>query len=168
MAVVPNARAGLEAATRATVIQLRAPDMSARELEREARDLTAASPVPVLVSGRCDVALATLAAGVNLPERDISVADARSLMGDRIVGRSVHSLEAALAAEQEGASYVIFGPVFESTSHPGATPVGLQALGEVARALRIPVVAIGGIDEDRVAQVHAAGASGFAAIGMFA
>jgi len=98
MAVVPDAGAGLRAAAHASVIQLRAPGLSTRELEREARDLVAASPVPVLVSSRCDVALASGAAGVNLPERDVPVASARRLLGGALVGRSVHSLEAAVEA----------------------------------------------------------------------
>ena len=167
MAVVAGARAGLHAAPRATILQLRAPELSARELEANAAELVAASPVPVVVSSRCDIALASGAAGVNLPERDISIRDARSILGDRLVGRSVHSLEAAMQAERDGADFVIFGPVWESESHPGSHPKGLEALAQVAHALRIPVVAIGGVDEERIAACHDAGAAGFAAIRLF-
>jgi thiamine monophosphate synthase len=88
-------------------------------------------------------------------------------MGERLVGRSVHSLESALHAESEGADYVIFGPVWASASHPGSWPAGIEALAEVARTLRIPVIAIGGVTEGRIAECHAAGAAGYAAIGMF-
>jgi thiamine-phosphate pyrophosphorylase len=167
MAVVTSASAGLRAAPRATVIQLRAPGLSTVALERAAAELVATASVPVLVSSRCDVVLATGAAGVNLPESDISVADARTLLGRRLVGRSVHSIAAAQQAEGEGADFVIFGPVWQSASHPGSEPAGLAALEAVVRAVRIPVLAIGGVTEERIAECLATGAGGYAAIGMF-
>jgi thiamine-phosphate diphosphorylase len=127
----------------------------------------ASASVPVVISARCDVAIASGAAGVNLPESDISVVDARLVLGPRLVGRSVHSIAGAHLAERDGADFVIFGPVWESESHPGAQPTGLAALELVARAVRIPVLAIGGVTEGRIVEVHAAGAAGYAAIGMF-
>ena len=168
MAIVTTASAGMNAARRATILQLRAPQSSARTIEQEAAALVATSPVPVVVSSRCDIALAAGAAGVNLPENDIPVAAARKRMGERLVGRSVHSLESALRAEREGADYVIFGPVWASASHPSSGPAGIAALADVAHALRIPVLAIGGVTERRISECHAAGAAGYAAIGMFA
>ncbi len=168
MAIVTTASAGMRAAGRATILQVRAPGSTASAIEREASALVAASPVPVVISSRCDIALAAGAAGVNLPENDIPVAAARALMDERMVGRSVHSLESALRAETEGADYVIFGPVWASASHPDSAPAGIAALAEVAHALRIPVLAIGGVTEDRIAESHAAGAAGYAAIGLFA
>jgi thiamine-phosphate pyrophosphorylase len=167
MAVVASASAGLRAADRATIIQLRASDMSARALDANANELVAASPVPVLISSRCDIALAAGAAGVNLPERDIAVGDARVLLGQRLVGRSVHSLEGALRAEHDGADFVIFGPVWTSESHADSVPTGVDALAEVAHALHIAVLAIGGVTEKRIAECHAAGAAGYAAIRLF-
>ena len=167
MAIVSSAETGLQAAPRATVLQLRAPGMPAAEIEREASHLVAKSPVPVLISSHCDVALACGAAGVNLPERDISTRDARTLLGERLIGRSVHSLEGALAAEHEGADFVIFGPVWVSTSHPQGKAAGVEALSRVAHALRIPVLAIGGVTEDRISECAAAGAAGYAAIRLF-
>jgi len=167
MAVVSDAAAGLRVASRATVLQLRAPGLSARNLEGQAGELVSSAAIPVVISSRCDIALATGAAGVNLPESDIEVAGARRLMRGRLVGRSVHSLENALQAEREGADYVIFGPVWESASHPASRPVGVEALAEVSHALHIPVVAIGGVTFERIAQCHAAGAAGYAAIGLF-
>jgi thiamine-phosphate pyrophosphorylase len=107
------------------------------------------------------------AAGINLPEGDIGAAGARRLLGRRLVGRSVHSIEAAQQAERDGADFVIFGPVWASHSHPGSPPAGVAALELVARSVRIPVLAIGGVTVDRIAECHAAGAAGYAAIGMF-
>jgi thiamine-phosphate diphosphorylase len=167
MAVVASAREGLRAAHRATVLQLRSPGMTACELEADAIELVGASPVPVLISSRCDIALASGAAGVNLPERDISVEDARQLLGHRLIGRSVHSVQSAVDAEQDGADFVIFGPVWSSESHAGTPPQGLDALAAVARAVGIPVLAIGGVTEDRIAECEAAGAAGYAAIRLF-
>jgi thiamine-phosphate pyrophosphorylase len=167
MAVVASAGAGLRAAPRATILQLRAPELGGRALEDEARRLVESSPIPVLVSSRCDVALAAGAAGVNLPERDISVEDARALLGQRLVGRSAHSLEGALLAESQGADFVIYGPVWNSRSHPDLSPVGVEALAIIAHALRIPVLAIGGVTAERIAECRSAGAAGFAAIGLF-
>ena len=167
MAIVPDAGSGLRVGARATIVQLRAPGLNGRELEREAARLVEASPVPVLISSRCDVAVATGAAGVNLPERDIGTEFARGLIRNGLIGRSVHSLEGAHRAQVEGADFVIFGPVWGSSSHPGVEPAGLQALARVASAVRIPVLAIGGVTRERVTECHAAGAAGYAAIGMF-
>lgn len=167
MAVVSSASAGRLAAPRATIIQLRAPGRTTRAFQREAGELIASSSVPVVVSSRCDVALACGAAGVNLPELDIDVAGARELLGERLIGRSVHSVDAAMRAEREGADFVIFGPVWSSASHPGSAPAGVAELERVARSVRIPVLAIGGVAEERIAACHAAGAAGYAAIGLF-
>jgi thiamine-phosphate pyrophosphorylase len=167
MAVVASAREGLRVAPRATILQLRAPEMTARELESHATELVGAAPVPVLISSRCDIVLSSSAAGVNLPERDIAVKDARVLLGQRLIGRSVHSLESAVEAELDGADFVIFGPVWPSESHKDVRAAGLEALAAVAHAVRIPVIAIGGVTEDRVAECSAAGAAGYAAIRLF-
>ena len=167
MAVVESADAGLRAAgAGATIIQLRAPMLSTREVEREAATLNAQSALPVLVSSRCDIALAAGLAGVNLPERDIPVADARRLLGTRLVSRSVHSLEAARAAEHEGADLLIFGPVFETATHPGGTARGIEALARVAATTNVPVIAIGGVTRERIEQVLSV-CSGYAAISLF-
>lgn len=169
MAIVRNAAAGLRAVERgATLLQLRDPGRAVRALEREACRLVAEAAVPLVVSARADLALAAGAAGVHLPERDLPVAGARRLLGPgRLVGRSVHSPEAAARAEAEGADYVVFGSVFASASHPGQGVAGLEALERVAAAVRIPVLAIGGVDGDRIEACLAAGAAGFAAIRYF-
>lgn len=80
-------------------------------------------------------------------------------------GASVHSVEAARRAERAGAHYVVFGSVFPTASHPGAPAAGEEALRVVARAVDIPVYAIGGITPERVAACRAAGAHGVAVIG---
>jgi thiamine monophosphate synthase len=84
-----------------------------------------------------------------------------------LIGRSVHSLQSAVDAERDGADFVIFGPVWPSESHSGTPPQGLEALAAVARAVHIPVIAIGGVTEERIADCEAAGAAGYAAIRLF-
>ena len=167
MAIVSSAAAGLRSASRATILQLRAPHLTSAQVEAEATELIGSSPVPVVISSRVDLAVACDAAGVHLPERDIATSEARKLIGKRLVGRSVHSLDGAADAESDGADYVIYGPVWPSASHPGIAPVGVDALAKVARSVRIPVLAIGGVTPERIAECHRAGAAGYAAIGMF-
>src|SRR5947209_16052701 len=138
MAVVESAEAGLRAAAGgATIIQLRAPRLTTREVEREALRLKAGSPVPVIVSSRCDIAIAAGLDGVNLPEGDIPVDEARALLGSAWVSRSVHSLDAA--RRSAGADCLIFGPVWQTASHPSRPPAGIEALRSVAAATTIPV-----------------------------
>ena len=167
MAIVASAEAGLRAAPRATILQLRAPHLTAAQLEGEANELIGASPLPVTISSRCDLVLACEAAGAHLPERDIATSDARRLLGERLVGRSVHSLEGAVSAERDGADYIIFGPVWPSSSHPDVAPAGIDTLARVARSVRIPVLAIGGVTAEHIPAVRHAGAAGYAAIRLF-
>lgn len=169
MAVTDSAAAGMAAARRgATHLLLRMPDADTRTQYEELAKLVRASPLPLLVRGRPDLALATGAAGVNLPEADIAVAAARTLLGpDRLLGRSVHSLAAASQAAAEGADFVIFGPVYATPSHPGSAGLGVKALAEVVESLGIPVLAIGGVDRERAKECLAAGAGGYAAVRLF-
>jgi len=119
-----------------------------------------------LVDDRVDVALAVGADGVHLPERSLPGKAARRIAGEAcIIGRSVHSLEAARRAEAEGDDYVQVGAVYETASHPGQAPGGIALLRSVAEAVRVPVIAVGGITESNVAEVIEAGANGVAVIG---
>jgi thiamine-phosphate diphosphorylase len=120
----------------------------------------------LLVNDRADVALAIGADGVHLPEHALPLQKLRDYVGDAcIVGRSVHSVEAAVRAEQEGADYVQVGPVYETRSHPGRPPAAIELVRAVAEAVRVPIVAVGGITPERVAHVIEAGADGIAVIG---
>jgi len=168
MAVCADAAAGLRAAAAgATAVQLRNRELPVASLEEEAVRLVAGCPVPVIVSSSVGVALASGAAGVNLPEHDLPAGRVRGLLAGRLLGCSVHSLAAAREAEAAGADYLIFGPVFATASHPGRAAAGLQALSEVAAGVGIPVLALGGVAAARARQCRAAGAAGFAAIVRF-
>ena len=169
MALVEDVDAGTWAIRRgATILQLRIPGGPARRLEKEARALIPTAHVPVVVSSRCDIALAVGAYGVHLPEADIPCSEARKLLGDRLIGRSVHSLASARAAAEDGADYLVFGPIYATPTHPDRPALGLDALREVCAAVAVPVLAVGGIDGKRVAECREAGAAGFAAIRAFA
>lgn len=121
--------------------------------------------LPVVVNDRADIALA-LGFGVHLTETSLPTRVVRSLLpAGFMLGRSTHDLHSAVRAEAEGADYVVFGPVFDTPSKRShGEPQGLAALGAVCHSLRIPVLAIGGIDVARVADCVSEGAHGVAAI----
>jgi thiamine-phosphate pyrophosphorylase len=151
----------------ADLVQLREKDLPAAEILALAEKLRAAirGRALFLVNDRLDVALACAADGVHLPERGLSVAAARRLGGEEfVIGRSVHSVAEAVRAQEEGADYVQVGTIFASRSHPGQAPAGLGLLEAVAAAVRIPILAVGGITAANVGEAMAAGASGAAVI----
>lgn len=117
--------------------------------------------VPMIVNDRFWLARAIGAPGVHVGQSDAPIEVVRAQVGPKIMlGVSTHSLEQARAAEACGADLIGFGPVFPTTSKVGADPVvGLAQLAEVCRAVKIPVVAIGGITRENIASVRAAGAA---------
>ncbi len=152
----------------ANVVQLREKDLPGGELYELAITLRAVlrGRALFLVNERVDVALASGADGVHLPERGLPGKAIREIVGEAcIIGRSVHGVEAALRAEQDGADFVEAGNVYETASKPGAPAAGVDLVRAVAEAVRIPVVAVGGITAERAAEVIAAGADGVAVIG---
>ena len=164
-------------------LQIREKDLSARDyglLTRKALQLAARSPAGnarptrVLVNDRLDVALSEHAGGVHLGEASLPLPEAKRLVKaqaqrlDFLIGISCHSLEAARSAASGGADYLFFGPIFPTPSKEAfGAPHGLERLGEVCRAVAIPVLAIGGITLANASACLAAGASGIAAIRLF-
>ena len=153
----------------AGAIQLREKDLSARDLYALGARLQAAlTPygVPLLINDRLDVALALDAKGVHLAGHSLPTAVARRMLGTgKLLGVSTHSVEEARCAAAEGADFIVFGPVFTTPSKVVyGPPQGLQHLSTVVRAVRIPVIAIGGIDHTNLPQVMQAGAYGVAMI----
>ncbi len=119
----------------------------------------------LFVNERVDVALAVGARGVQLGEQSLRPSEARAIAGDRLlIGRSVHDVDGALAAARDGADFVLAGHVYPTRSKPGLAPRGVAFVAEVVRACPMPVVAIGGVTPERVAEVLAAGAWGVAVI----
>jgi thiamine-phosphate diphosphorylase len=124
----------------------------------------------VVVNDRLDVALATRAHGVHLRGDSMDAARVRRVVpAGFLIGRSVHSAEEARAVSANGAvDYLVFGSVFETMSKPGREAAGLDELRAVSTETTVPVLAVGGISPSRAAAVARAGASGIAAIGVFA
>lgn len=149
-------------------VQLREKDLPGGELYDIAITLRAVTRgrAVLLVNDRLDVALAAGADGVHLPERSVPVRKVRDFAGEAcLVGRSVHSAEAAGDAVRDGADYLVAGTVYETASKPGAPAAGLELIRAVTEAVNAPVLAIGGITPERVPEVIAAGADGVAVIG---
>jgi len=123
----------------------------------------------VLVNDRFDVAVAAGAHGVHLRGDSFAAPRVRACAPPGfLIGRSVHSVSDAVAAADGNAiNYLIFGTVFESASKPGRAASGLRDLSAVACATPVPVLAIGGMTSDRIADVMRAGAAGVAGISMF-
>jgi thiamine-phosphate diphosphorylase len=117
----------------------------------------------IFVSGRPDIAAAVGAQGVQLGNEDLTPADARRVMSHGWIGRSVHSAAEAEMAINEGADFLVVGNVYQTESHPGRPPAGLDLVLQVVSWGR-PVIAIGGITPQRAEEVKAAGAYGVAAI----
>lgn len=173
-------------------IQIREKDLSARELlDLACRAMDAArgsvesqgiahggNPARVaaraLVNDRFDVALAAGASGVHLGAGAVPLAEvvrwcrAGNAPLDFLVGASCHHLFEAIETERAGADYIFFGPVYETPSKVSfGPPQGVGKLAEVCRQVRIPVFAIGGINEENAADCLRAGAAGIAAIRLF-
>jgi thiamine-phosphate pyrophosphorylase len=161
------ARAALEGG--ADAIQIRDKSSTAYNLSRvtaEIQPLVRKFGAALLVNDRVDVALITGADGAHVGQDDLPAREARRLLPKpRLIGVSVGTKEEAKRAQKEGADYVGVGPVFGTTTKPGASePLGLDLLAEIAAAVTIPAVAIGGINADNVIRVFEAGASGAAVI----
>lgn len=151
------------------VLQLRSKSLSDLELFNlglEIRRLTERRKKLLIVNDRVDLALSLGADGVHLGQDDLPIQEARKLMGRRkmFIGISTHSLEQAITAEQSGADYIGFGPIFSTPTKPTYLPVGLDPIRMLAGRIKIPVVCIGGIDADNLASVQSAGATRVAVV----
>jgi thiamine-phosphate pyrophosphorylase len=151
------------------LVQVREKALSDRALlavVSAVRAALAATPTRVLVNGRADVALAAGAHGVQLPEEGLPVAEVKRAFPSLTVGASCHSVDAVRRAADEGADFVLLGPVF-ATPGKEERPLGLDVLAAAAAAVAVPVHAIGGVTPARVPALRAAGARGGAAIRPF-
>jgi thiamine-phosphate pyrophosphorylase len=149
-------------------LQLRVKSLSPAdffELAQRVRRRTRARGCKLIINDRLDIALACNADGVHLGQEDLPLEYGRKLLADKIIGISTHDLPQAREAEQGGADYVGFGPMFgTSTKDTGYTARGLDRLRQVRAGVKLPIVAIGGITEQNVRQVWQTGADSAAII----
>jgi thiamine-phosphate pyrophosphorylase len=176
LVVGPDATAGRDvtsvalAAVRggATMVQLRYKAGFAEVMQsaREVIEVLRPTGVPVIINDRVDLARALGAQGVHLGQTDTSPIDARHILGeDAIVGLSITAPDQLADVDPAVVDYLGVGPIFQTGSKPDAAPpLGLEALSQVAGAVRLPVAAIGGITEANATAVIRAGADGLAVI----
>ncbi|MEI8015635.1 MAG: thiamine phosphate synthase [Nitrospira sp.] len=152
-----------------SMVQLRERDLSAGELvalAREVQAVTASSGSQLLINDRIDVALALEGIGVHLRSNSLPVPVARQLLGaGRLLGVSVHGVEAARQAESQGADYIVLGPIYETPSKQMfGPPLGIHILEKACSLVRIPIIGIGGVTAARAREMRSAGAFGAAVI----
>lgn len=153
----------------ASVVQYRATTGTKRELYEAATTLHALTRrhgVPLIINDHVDLALAVNAEGVHLGQNDLPTDIARRLIGrDRVLGLSITAPEQLDDFSPADVDYLGIGPIFPTSSKIDASPaVGLLALGNMVRHAPRPVVAIGGISEERAPQVFATGVAGIAVV----
>ena len=165
-------RVALVAEAGVHLVQIRERDLDGGPLLRlvlACLDAVRVTRTRVIVNERFDVALAAGAHGVHLRGASMPAARVRvQAPAGFLIGRSVHSLDEALGADSAGGlDYLQFGPVFPTRSKVGAAGAGEEALAAVVRAVRVPVLAVGGVTPAFAPIVARAGACGFAAIDLF-
>lgn len=152
-----------------SIVQVREKDVSTREFYNvalEVKKVTDYYKVPIIINDRLDIAQAINAQGVHLGQKDMELSIARKLLGqDKIIGISVGTVKEALEAEKNGADYLGIGTVFPTGSKKDiANLIGLNGLKEIKNNIRIPSVAIGGINKDNFKEVIGAGVQGISVI----
>jgi thiamine-phosphate pyrophosphorylase len=145
------------------------PDRTLFELTLRVLDLAHGTKCRILVNGRADIALAAGAHGVHLPSGSLRVPDIRSwLPKGFIIGISVHTRSEIRRASSDGADYLLLGHLFPTPSKSAfGSPLGLEYLRKVCAGASLPVIALGGIQADRIESVLEAGAVGVAGISLF-
>lgn len=150
-------------------VQLREKDLSSRELYElayEMRKLTAKYDARLIINDRVDIALAVEADGVHLGLNSLPIHRVRKLLGSsRLIGLSCHNQVNAIMAQENGADFITFGPVYYTASKANyGKPVGVEKLEAVSQLLQIPFFALGGIKKSNIHEVMAAGATGVAIV----
>jgi thiamine-phosphate pyrophosphorylase len=164
---ITHAAAIMRALREQVAVQVRARELAASTLFQivsELQSVARETGALLLVNDRIDVALTAHAPGVQLGARSLPVTVARRLLGSRLIGYSAHSREECVAAERDGADFLLVGSIYRTASHPGAAPAGISLLEQSAAACRKPVLAIGGITAEHVPELRRAGAHGVAVI----
>ena len=156
----------------ADIIQLRDKDSSIKKVIKKAKDIKyylgkiKPEKRPIfIINDRVDIVWMVDADGVHLGQEDISIREARKILGiDKIIGKSTHNIKQGLTAQKNGATYISVGPVHATPTKPGRREVGLDYVNKAARSIKIPWVAIGGINKGNVDKVLRNGARNIAVV----
>lgn len=152
----------------ATFIQLREKNLDYDSFVaegKEIRRITEKYKIPFVINDNIQVALTVGADGVHVGQKDLEAKKCRELIGeDMILGVSAQTKEQALLAEKNGADYIGVGTVFETSTKTDANPVTFETLKEICSCVSIPVIAIGGINEDNILKLKGSGIDGVAVI----
>ncbi len=151
-----------------TVVQLREKHAASREFYQLALSLkriTGYYGIPLIINDRLDIAAAVNAEGVHLGQKDLPADIARAVLGEeKIIGVSANNLQAAINAELDGADYIGVGAVFQTSTKTDTKPVTIDKLKEIRSAVKIPMVAIGGIKRSNISQLNGTGINGVAVV----
>lgn len=152
----------------ATCIQLREKHLSEERFLEEALEMKALCQnyhVPLIINDNVEIAMKCKADGVHVGQSDMQAGNVRAMVGsDMIIGVSARSVEQALAAEAAGADYLGVGAVFSTTTKPDARAVSHSVVKQICEAVKIPVVAIGGIDRENLLELSGSGVDGVALV----
>ncbi|MDQ7095058.1 thiamine phosphate synthase [Desulfosporosinus sp. PR] len=150
-----------------TLVQLREKSLSTREfldIAYEIKEITARYNIPLLINDRLDIALAVDADGLHIGQDDLPLPKAKELFPDKIIGVSASSLAEALLAAEQGADYLGVGAMYSTATKTDAKLVSLEELARIKKSVTIPVVAIGGINQQNLQQLMAAKIDGVAIV----
>ncbi|MFQ5949482.1 MAG: thiamine phosphate synthase [Nitrospiria bacterium] len=140
------------------------------ETAKRLREVTAEHGATLIINDEVDLALAVEADGVHLGQDDLPLWAARKVLGEKaVIGISTHRVTEAIQAESDGADYIGFGPIFKTrTKRSSNPPLGITAITEVRKKVRLPVYAIGGVQLSHLPEIMAAGADGVAVVSAMA
>ncbi|MFB0566827.1 MAG: thiamine phosphate synthase [Candidatus Aminicenantaceae bacterium] len=152
-----------------TIVQLRGKKLKTREfleIGQKSAEILKAKNIPLIINDRIDIALSCEAEGVHLGQRDLPLFFARKIMGaNKLIGVSVNTVKEATDAEKGGANYLGAGPVFFTQTKKNLRPLlGLRGLQNITKEVKIPVLAIGGINSENAGDTIKAGADGVAVV----
>lgn len=151
-----------------TVVQLREKHATSREFYQLALSLkriTGYYGIPLIINDRLDIAAAVNAEGVHLGQKDLPADIARAVLGEeKIIGVSANNLQAAINAELDSADYIGVGAVFQTSTKTDTKTVTIDKLKEIRSAVKIPMVAIGGIKRSNISQLNGTGINGVAVV----
>lgn len=152
----------------ATFVQIREKNLDEQEFEEEAiqlKKLCAEYKIPFVVNDNVLLAKKIDADGVHIGQEDMKLQEARKILGEqKIIGVSAQTVKEAILAENQGADYLGVGAVFQTGSKDDAIEVPLETLKEICKAVKVPVVAIGGITKDNVSKLKNSGICGISVI----